>query len=283
MNEFCVSCVQYAASDDITANLAVITRGVKRAAEAKAVLVQLPEMANLMQPDKGLARASIQQFGHEQFLQALQELAQKYGIWLHVGSLIVPAERLFYNRSYLIDDTGTVRGQYDKIHLFDADLAAGERYRESAHYVAGDQAVVLETPWGCLGMAICFDLRFSHLFSALVDAGADILCAPAAFTYTTGMAHWHPLVRSRAIEFGAPMIAANQGGYHARGLRTFGHSLIVDAWGTILAEGPAEGEACITSMINSEDSRIARQKIPKQDLRRQFHTMSLPQAKEEAS
>lgn len=170
-------------------------------------------------------------------LAAVAEAARSAGIWVHLGSLALRRDDgMLANRGFVMDATGAVRARYDKLHLFDVDLPTGERWRESATYAAGEQAVAVDTPLGRLGMTICYDLRFPDLFRALSDAGARVLSVPAAFTRPTGAAHWHVLLRARAIEAGAFVIAAAQVGLHADGRETYGHSLVVDPWGEVLLD-----------------------------------------------
>lgn len=271
-----VACVQYCAGTSVARNLEIIGDCLARASEKGAELVQLPEMANLMQIDKNLAAEELRNFSSEVFLEALQELAITYKLWIHVGSLIVPKRHGFRNRGFVIGDGGELKAKYDKIHLFDVDLANGESYRESAVFHAGETAIVVETPWGKLGLAICFDLRFGALYRTLSEAGATILTAPAAFTKTTGQAHWHTLVRARAIENGAIMIACNQGGKHEDGRETYGHSLIVDAWGDILAEGGDEGTQVVVADLDPASVARARKMIATAKLERNFSVKLCP-------
>ena len=264
------ACVQFCATDRIAENLALISTGIAQAADAGATLIQLPEMANLMQIDKAKAREELAGFSSTVFLEALQELALHHRVWLHVGSLIVPKKQHFYNRGYVIDSGGTLRGKYDKIHLFDVDLENGESYRESADFIGGKKATIIQTPWGGLGMAICFDVRFPHLYQALAQAGATILTAPAAFTATTGAAHWQTLVRARAIENGALMLACCQGGIHQDGRETYGHSLMIDAWGEVLAQGAAVGDNVIVADFDPNQPALVRGRIPTAKLKKPF-------------
>ena len=264
------ACVQFCATDNCAENLALISSGIAQAAQQGAELIQLPETTNLMQVDKAKAREELAGFSSHVFLEALQELALHHKVWLHVGSLIVPKKRSFCNRGYLVDASGSLRGTYDKIHLFDVDLEDGESYRESAAFMGGKKAVTIDTPWGVLGMAICFDLRFPHLYQALAQAGATILTAPAAFTATTGTAHWHTLVRARAIENGALMLACCQGGQHQDGRKTYGHSLMVDAWGKVIAQGAAAGLDVITADLDPNQPAKVRGMIPAAQLKKTF-------------
>jgi predicted amidohydrolase len=195
-------------------------------------------------------------------LASLREVARKLSIHLHVGSLAIKVSpEKAVNRSFLIDRRGDVVARYDKIHMFDVDLAGGESYRESNTYRAGELAVVADLPWGRLGLTICYDLRFPALYRALAEAGASFVAIPSAFTRQTGEAHWHVLVRARAIENGCFVFAAAQGGKHENGRETFGHSLIVDPWGRILAEAGSEPELLFAA-IDPAEAVAARAKIP---------------------
>jgi predicted amidohydrolase len=184
-------------------------------------------------------------------LAAVREAAARAGIWVHIGSLALAGERddgRLVNRGFLIDGSGAIRARYDKIHLFDVDLPTGESWRESASYAPGETPVVAESPAGRIGLSVCYDLRFPDLYRALTGAGATILSIPAAFTAPTGQAHWHVLLRARAIEAGVFVVAAAQVGRHEDGRETYGHSLVVDPWGNVLldmAEEPGLGFADI--------------------------------------
>ena len=191
-------------------------------------------------------------------------------MWLLIGSLAIDlsrepgeieGERRLANRSYLIDPNGAIVARYDKVHMFDVDLAGGESYRESNAFRPGGQSVLAETPWGILGMTVCYDLRFPHLYRALAQAGADFLAIPSAFTVPTGKAHWHVLMRARAIENGCYVFAPAQWGEHAEGRRTYGHSLIVDPWGEIVADG-GEGVGIISARIDAAAIAKARRMVP---------------------
>ena len=195
-------------------------------------------------------------------LAATREAAAKHGIWVHLGSLALRGEGdKFLNRGFVIDDTGAIRASYDKLHLFDVDLATGESWRESNTYCRGERAIVADTPLGKLGLAICYDMRFPDLFRALSDAGATILAVPAAFTRPTGQAHWHVLLRARAIEAAAFVIAAAQTGEHADGRATYGHSLAIGPWGDILLD---MGEKAGLGFAEIDSARIAevRARVP---------------------
>ena len=254
-----------------------LVEAVERAAGEGADMLFTPEMSNLLDRDRARAAAAIVAEGEDVTLAAVREAAARHRLWVQIGSLAVRGEggdgRLA-NRSFVIDDRGDIRARYDKMHLFDVDLASGERYRESASYAPGGSAVAVETPWGRLGLAICYDLRFPDLFRALSDAGATMLAIPAAFTVPTGRAHWHVLLRARAIEAGAFVLAAAQTGRHADGRGTFGHSLVVDPWGEALLDmGEAPGLATVTL----DPARLAevRGRVPALDHRRAIEGVTL--------
>jgi predicted amidohydrolase len=227
---------------DPDANARDLVAAVHEAAQGGAAMLFTPEMSGLLDRDKARAAEHLRSEAENPVLAAMREAAARERIWVHLGSLAVKREdgRLA-NRAFVIDDKGAVRATYDKLHLFDVDLATGESWRESASYAPGDRAVVVETPVGRLGLSICYDLRFSALYAALTDAGAEILAIPAAFTVPTGEAHWHVLMRARAIEAGVFVVAAAQGGRHEDGRETYGHSLVVGPWGKILLDMGSEG------------------------------------------
>jgi deaminated glutathione amidase len=197
-----------------------------------------PEMSGMLDRDRARALGKVRAEDEDLVLAAVCDAAAGAGLWVHLGSLAVSgANGKLANRGFVIDAAGAVRARYDKIHLFDVDLASGESWRESALYEAGSGAVVVrDTPVGMLGLAICYDLRFPMLFQRLSEAGADVIAVPAAFTVPTGEAHWSVLLRARAIEAEAFVVAAAQAGVHEDGRATYGHSLVVDPWGTILTE-----------------------------------------------
>jgi len=236
---FRVACVQNCAERDMAPSIAALEQRIRGAAGDGAELIVLPEMATMLEPQnpKVLEKAVAEEV--DPGLASFRALAQETGAWILVGSLLIklPGENRVANRSFLVDPKGAITARYDKLHLFDVDLASGETYRESATVKAGSRAVLAASPWGPIGMTICYDLRFAYLYRALAQAGARYLAVPAAFTYTSGKAHWEILVRARAIETGSFVFAANQGGTHAEGRRTWGHSLIVNPWGEVLADG----------------------------------------------
>lgn len=228
---------------DAGENAAALVSAIDTAADGGAAMLFTPEMSGLLDRDRERARPYLQDEAGDDVLAAVREAAARRGLWVHLGSLALAGERAddkLVNRGFLIDDQGTVRARYDKIHLFDVDLPTGESWRESAAYAPGTQAVVAATPAGDLGLSVCYDLRFPDLYRALTDAGATILAIPAAFTVPTGHAHWHVLLRARAIEAGVFVVAAAQVGHHDDGRDTFGHSLVVDPWGKVLLDMGSE-------------------------------------------
>ena len=224
---------------DPAANARDLVRAVEEAAAGGAAILFTPEMSGLLDRDRERARPHLRSEADDPVLAAVREAASAAGIWVHLGSLALAGERSddrLVNRGFLIDADGAIRARYDKIHLFDVDLPTGESWRESAAYAGGERAVVAQTPAGKLGLSVCYDLRFPDLYRALTDAGASILAVPAAFTVPTGEAHWHILLRARAIEAGVFVVAAAQVGRHEDGRETYGHSLVVDPWGRVLLD-----------------------------------------------
>jgi deaminated glutathione amidase len=223
---------------DPAANSQNLVNAIEQAASGGAEMLFTPEMSGLLDRDVDRARQNVRSAGDDPVLAACRAAAKRTGLWLHLGSLAVTAEDgKFANRGFVIDSAGEIRASYDKIHLFDVDLPTGESWRESNVYRGGSEAVVVDgTPVGRLGLTICYDLRFPALFQSLTDAGAQIVSVPAAFTVPTGQAHWEILLRARAIEAGVFVVAAAQCGRHEDGRDTYGHSLLVDPWGTILVE-----------------------------------------------
>jgi predicted amidohydrolase len=267
---FTAACVQFTAARDYEPNIRAVTDLVRRARDAGADFVLTPENTGLMEPIGKLRREKACDEANHPVLAALREVARETGVWLLLGSIAVDiarepgmpeGERRLANRSYLIDAAGTVVARYDKIHMFDVNLAGGESYRESNAFRPGGEAVLAETPWGVLGMTVCYDLRFPQLYRALARAGAHFLVVPSAFTVPTGKAHWHVLLRARAIENGSYVFAPAQWGEHAEGRRTYGHSLIVDPWGEILADA-AEGVGIVTARIDTGRIAEARHMMP---------------------
>nr|WP_315457235.1 carbon-nitrogen hydrolase family protein [uncultured Sphingorhabdus sp.] len=218
-------------------NVAAMTRAMTSAGEGGAIMYFAPEMSVMLNRNRGEARPLVTSEAASPFLAPICECARENGMWVHLGSMAVDHEGgKLANRSLLIGPEGDVRARYDKIHLFDVSLASGENWRESSAYAAGTQPIMVDTPLGLMGLAICYDMRFPDLFSAYAKAGVRVLALPSAFTVPTGEAHWHSLLRARAIESGSFVIAAAQCGLHADGRETFGHSLVVDPWGRILLD-----------------------------------------------
>jgi predicted amidohydrolase len=261
-SSFTAALVQTRAGRDPQTNLNAVLAAVEDAKRAGADYVQTPEMTNIFEARRDRLLAGIGTDDDDPTLASLREVARKLSIHLHVGSLAIKVSpEKAVNRSFLIDRRGDVVARYDKIHMFDVNLAGGESYRESNTYRAGELAVVADLPWGRLGLTICYDLRFPALYRALAEAGASFVAIPSAFTRQTGEAHWHVLVRARAIENGCFVFAAAQGGKHENGRETFGHSLIVDPWGRILAEAGTE-PGLLFAAIDPAEAVAARAKIP---------------------
>ena len=267
---FTAALVQLRSGRSIPENVANIDRLVREAARAGAQYVQTPENSTIMDEDKARLKASVTAEGESDALKVFRGLAQDLNLWLHIGSMAVaaPSGKLA-NRSLLIAPDGEIAARYDKIHMFDVDLPGGESYRESRNFEAGGEAVVADLPWGRLGLTICYDLRFPALFRALAEAGAGILAVPAAFTKQTGAAHWHTLLRARAIETGSYVLAAAQGGLHENGRETYGHSLIIAPNGEILAEAGIE-PSIISAHIDLTKVEDFRRRIPSMQQDRAF-------------
>ncbi len=259
---FKVGLIQMRSGLDPQANLVAALAAIDEAKRAGADYVLTPEMTNILALKRDHLFANIVAEEHDPILATLREVARKLGIFVHIGSLAIKASpEKAANRSFLIDRKGDIAARYDKIHMFDVNLAGGESYRESNNYRSGELAVVADLPWGRLGMTVCYDLRFPALYRALAEAGASFLAIPSAFTRQTGEAHWHVLLRARAIENGCFVFAAAQGGKHENGRETYGHSLVVDPWGRILAEGGVE-PAVLIAEIDLAEAAAARTRIP---------------------
>lgn len=241
---------------------AALADGIAALAADGAQIVFTPEMSGLLDKDRRRARRNVRAEADDSVLAAVRDAARVHRVWVQLGSLALALEGdLLANRGFLIDPGGEIRARYDKIHLFDVTLAGGESYRESAAYRPGAAAVIGQTPWGPLGLTICYDVRFPALHRALAEAGAVMLAVPAAFTRPTGAAHWHVLLRARAIETGSFVIAAAQTGDHADGRATYGHSLVIGPWGDVLLDmGEAPGRAVIE--IDLDDVAQARGRVP---------------------
>lgn len=258
--------LQMTGGTDPAGNAAALVQAVADAAAGGAAMLFTPEMSGLIDRDRRRAAPHVRGEADDAVLAAVREAAARHGLWVQLGSLMIRRDDgesggKLANRGFVIDDTGAIRARYDKLHLFDVDLPGGESWRESAAYAAGKGAVVVDTPVGILGLSICYDLRFPDLYRALTDAGATILGVPAAFTRPTGRAHWHVLLRARAIEGAAFVVAAAQTGEHADGRATYGHSLVVDPWGEVLLD---MGEAAGLGFATIDPARQAdmRARIP---------------------
>jgi predicted amidohydrolase len=262
MTTFRAACVQLRSSDDVAENVRTAAELIREAKAKGAEFIATPENTTLMAPDGGAKLERSSSEDKDPALPQFRALAEELGIWLLIGSLAIKvSDTKTANRSFLVDPKGRITARYDKIHLFDVDLPSGEKYRESNTVAGGDKAVTTELPWGRIGLSICYDLRFPQLYRALAKKGAFALTVPSAFTETTGKAHWHVLLRARAIENGAFVIAPAQGGTHANGRKTYGHSLIIAPWGEILAEGGTD-PGVIVADIDPAAAADARGRIP---------------------
>ena len=250
-------------------NAGAMSEAVYQASKAGAVMYFAPEMSILLNRNREQARQHIVSESENTHLQTLKEAARGAQIWVHVGSIpvVFGMDGQFANRTIIIDPNGEIRARYDKIHLFDVNLSTGESWRESSAYRGGDGPVAVATPLGLMGLSICYDMRFPDLYSAYARAGVDILAVPAAFTVPTGKAHWHTLLRARAIESEAFVVAAAQSGTHQDGRTTFGHSLVVDPWGEVLLD-MGEGEGLGFAELDLNRLAEVRAQIPVRDNRR---------------
>lgn len=259
---FKVACIQTNSARDEAPNIEAVGELVREAHDQTAKLIMLPESVNMMEPRGRNVREKIVAEEEDAFLAAFQKLAEELKTWILIGSIMIRvSEEQAANRSLLINGNGEIVARYDKIHMFDVDVGDGQSYRESKLYRPGEQAVMAETPWGPVGLTICYDLRFPYLYRTLAHQGALFITVPSAFTRVTGEAHWHVLLRARAIENGCYIFAPAQTGEHAEGRQTFGHSLIVDPWGGVLADG-GENVGIVTADIDPAQVAKARGKIP---------------------
>ena len=270
---FRVSLIQMRSGRAPAANMAAAAALIGEAKTGGADYVQTPEMTNILEVSRERLFATIVPEEQDASLATFRELARALQLYVHVGSLAIKASAdKAVNRSFLIDRRGEIVARYDKIHMFDVDLKGGESYRESRSYRAGDLAVVSDLPWGRLGLTICYDLRFPALYRALAEAGAMYLAIPSAFTRQTGEAHWHVLMRARAIENGSFVFAAAQAGDHENGRATYGHSLVVDPWGRVIAEGGTE-PGVVFADIDPAEASVARGRIPSLQHGRRFEIL----------
>jgi predicted amidohydrolase len=262
-----VAALQLCASDDPVANLAHTLSMVQRASEAGAQFIATPEVTNCVSSSRRRQNKVLALQENDQTLAAMCTAAARFGVWISVGSLALklPDDDRFTNRSFMIDPSGQIVAQYDKIHMFDVTLSETEQYRESDGYRAGDHAVIANTAFGKIGMTICYDIRFPHLYRGLAKSGASILLIPAAFAQPTGRAHWEVLLRARAIETGCYVIAAAQTGEHQtsqrRPRKTYGHSMIVSPWGEIMADA-GEDQGIIYADLDLSLVESTRARVP---------------------
>lgn len=257
-----VALVQMRSGRSVAANIDSASALVREAAQAGARYIQTPETTNLMELDRAVLFEHLREEETDGALAAFRDLARALKVHLHVGSLAVKvSEARAANRGFLIAPDGEIAARYDKIHMFDVDLDNGESYRESTAYKPGERAVMAAVDAIQVGLSICYDLRFPALYRALAEGGAGVLTVPSAFTRPTGEAHWHVLTRARAIENGAYVLAAAQGGKHENGRETYGHSLVVDPWGRVIAEGGTD-PGVILAEIDLKEVEAARRRIP---------------------
>jgi deaminated glutathione amidase len=270
---FRVGLIQMRSGRSPRANFEAAAALIREAKSGGADYVQTPEMSNLMETDRARFFAALLPEEEDFMLAGMRELARACGLFVHLGSLAVRASGdKAANRGFLIDPRGEVIARYDKIHMFDVDLASGESYRESRNYRGGELAVLADLPWGQLGLTICYDLRFPALYRALAEAGAAFLSVPSAFTKQTGEAHWRVLLAARAIENGCFVFAAAQGGVHENGRTTYGHSLVIDPWGEVLVEAGTEPGVSLAE-IHPEAVAAARARIPSLQHGRRFEVL----------
>ncbi|MGE0093163.1 MAG: carbon-nitrogen hydrolase family protein [Alphaproteobacteria bacterium] len=272
MTSFTVACVQTNTGLEMEPAIAALRPMVSRAREMGADFITTPENVTLVDRSRKRMLAKVRAEADHPAIPAFQEMARETGAWLLAGSLTIKLDdEHVANRSYLFDAQGAVVARYDKIHMFDVDLKGGDSYRESATVRSGTDAVITPTPWGLLGMTVCYDLRFASLYRALAQAGASFLTVPAAFTAFTGKAHWHVLLRARAIETGCFVIAPAQVGKHEDGRETYGHSLVVAPWGEILSDG-GDQVGVTTAVIDTARIEEARGMVPSLTHDRAFKT-----------
>ncbi|MGO9546033.1 MAG: carbon-nitrogen hydrolase family protein [Rhodomicrobium sp.] len=275
-DKFRIGLVQMRAGKDVQENLHQAVSFIREAASRGARYIQTPENTLVMEADSTRLLEKIFPEEETEGVGHFSRLARELGIWLHIGSLAVKAGAgRAANRAFLFAPDGRAVCRYDKIHMFDVDLPSGESYRESATFIPGACAFVAELPWGGLGVTTCYDIRFPEQYKALARAGAKFLTAPSAFTKVTGEAHWHILLRARAIENGCFMFAAAQGGRHANGRTTFGHSIAISPWGEILAEAGTEPGVIIADIDATEVDRV-RARIPALSHTREFQVDVVP-------
>jgi predicted amidohydrolase len=269
-----ISCLQVTAGNDLDENVQAALELVDQSVAAGADFVLMPENVTMMEWGRKAIISKAQRETDHKGLAAFQECAQRHGIWIHTGSLSISLDDgRVANRTYVLNDKGEVAAQYDKIHMFDVDLGGGERYAESSTFAPGDKAVIVDLPWGRLGLTICYDLRFPSLYRNLGKAGAEIIAVPSAFTQVTGDAHWHVLLRARAIETGSFIVAPAQTGSHPGDRKTFGHALIIDPWGRVVADAGTEPGFKSAEIDLSQVEKV-RKRMPSLSHGRQFEALS---------
>ena len=261
MSQFRAACIQNTASRNIAANIAWVCARIDDAVAGGAEFIALPETAGLIEPVNAQIPAATSSEADDAGLAAFRDKAAEHAVVILVGSQLISEQGHIFNRSFLLGRDGTIRARYNKLHMFDIELSNGESYLESEMIAAGDKAVLVATEWGKLGLSICYDLRFGALYRVLAQAGAEFITIPAAFTQTTGKAHWHTLVRARAIETGCFVLAPNQCGHHCDKRYSYGHSLIVNPWGEVLADAGAEPGIIYADIDLAEVAKV-RSRIP---------------------
>lgn len=274
--KFTAACVQMRSGLDRARNVRAAQDLIGEAAKRGAEFIVTPEMTNVLDRDPARLFAHLPEEKALDEVEAFESAARKHKVWLLVGSMAVKSgDRRAANRSFLFSPDGKIAARYDKMHMFDVQLPKGETWRESSVYEAGGEAVIADTPLAKFGLTICYDVRFPHLYRALAQAGAEVLCVPAAFTKQTGEAHWKTLLTARAIENGAFVVAAAQGGRHEDGRETYGHSMIVGPWGEILAEANGDESGVIVAEIDPAKAHGARSRIPNLLLDRRINVRTI--------
>ena len=256
---FRAALIQMRSGRDMARNLADASELIRAAHAQGAALITTPEMSNILEPDRPRLKSLVRDEREDVSVAGFSALAVELGVWLNAGSLALKGEgEKLLNRSLLFAPDGSIAARYDKIHLFDVDLPTGESLRESHTYQGGRNAILAQTPFGVLGLTICYDMRFAQLYRSLAQAGAGFFTVPSAFTVPTGQAHWHVLLRARAIETASFVLAAAQGGRHESGRETYGHSLIVSPWGEVLVEGGTEPQMLIADLDMGHVAEVRR-------------------------
>ncbi|MGI9477673.1 MAG: carbon-nitrogen hydrolase family protein [Hyphomicrobiaceae bacterium] len=264
--KFNAALIQTCTSRDVDRNLREIGAMIREAAGAGAQYVQTPEVTTVLETDSKRMPDVIRPEQDNPALAHYADLATELGIWLHIGSMAVATDEPRYaNRAFLFAPSGALAARYDKIHMFDVQIGEGQTYRESKRYAPGQAGVLADLPWGTLGITICYDMRFPGLYRALAKAGAEILAVPSSFTVPTGKAHWHTILRARAIENQCFVLAAAQAGDHECGRQTYGHSIAISPWGEVLVEADGESTGVIMAEIDLDAVAKARSRIPSLD------------------